>query len=136
MSLLSKNTNSSSPPPPLAYSLGAGDINKIVDAILPKLSPFFSKTLSEDEKYVALHNSVYNISKDKMFTTKNEFDSIVKAIVQTIVNFIINKVSTNSIRPDNAPCCKTAFGNCAVCSSNCNSCGKTLFGASECGSNC
>ena len=83
---------------PLSYSLGAGDISKIVDAILPKLSPSLPK-LSKDEQYVLLHKLVLQLSKGKTFSNKEELDTLVKNIVTSIIKSILNR----QIEPDDIP---------------------------------
>jgi hypothetical protein len=75
---------------PLSYSLGADDISKIVDAILPKLSPFLSG-LTNNDQYVLLHEAVLKLSKGKTFSNKDELDTIVKDMVRTIAETILSK---------------------------------------------
>jgi hypothetical protein len=85
----------------LSYPLGAGDISKIVDALLSPLSPLLTG-LTDDEKYVLLHKSVLKLSKDKTFTNKDDLDKIVKEnIVKPIVDSIVKAALNNStILPD------------------------------------
>lgn len=123
--VLSK-TNS---PTPLSYFLGANDISKIVDALLPELSPFF-QNFSNDKKYVELHKVVLNLSKGKSFTNKVELDTIVKEIVREIIQKII--ISAYKIQPsdNNAsgkPICIGPFSSSVVCNRTDSICRSVLW---------
>ena len=74
--------------PVLSYSLGADDISKIVDALLLPLAPFFTG-LTKEQEYVVLHNLVLDLSKGKTYTNKDDLDTLVKDIVQQIVDAFI-----------------------------------------------
>lgn len=82
----------------LSYSLGADDISKVVDALLPVLSPSFPENLTKEEQYVALHKGVLNLSKNKTFTNKDDLDTLVK---EQIVKPIVKTVLNNTIQTAN-----------------------------------
>lgn len=82
-------------PAALSYSLGADDISKIVDAILPNLAPFLPN-LTNDKQYVLLHKLVLGLSKGKTFTNKHDLDALVKDIVKQVSDFILKAASNNS----------------------------------------
>lgn len=52
----------------LSYSLGAHDISKIVDAILPKISPFLP-----------------NLVKGRPFLTKKNLTPLLRTLFQTLL---------------------------------------------------
>ena len=81
---------------PLSYSLGADDISKIVDALLPKLAPLFPG-LSNEEQYVLLHTEVLNLSQGKTFTNKDDLDTLVNNIVNGILNGDNSAVTPSSV---------------------------------------
>lgn len=93
--------NNPAPAAPLSYPLGAKDISNIVDAILPKLSPFFPKS-TKDEVYVLFTKAVLALSKGKTFSNKDELDIIVKDIVKQIVDVIVNRLNLLAKASDTA----------------------------------
>lgn len=95
---------------PLSYSLGADDIGKIVDALLPTLTSLLSQ-LTKDQQYVFLHKAVLKLSTGKSFSNKDELDTIVKDIVKDIVKKIINSLSNkNIIKANPDALCPTSLG--------------------------
>lgn len=72
----------------LSYSLGADDISKIVDAILPPLSPFLPN-LTKDAQYVLLHKNVLDLSKGKTYSNASSLDLLVNDIVDNVFSNIV-----------------------------------------------
>ena len=118
--------NPQTPTPPvvnsLQFYLGAEDIARIVNAILPILSKYLPDK-TPDEQYVYLTTLVVKYSKDKTYGNKDELDALVKDIV--------NKVATRVIvTPDDR--CSGNAGTCTKLTLN-----KCLshyeYGKIECG---
>ena len=99
----------------LSYSLGADDISKIVDAILPPLSPFLSN-LTKNQQYVLLHKNVLEFSKDKTYSNAMSLDSLVKSIVGLLVKSIVDEpFSEITVTPSSTNYCtyQSNFSDCA-----------------------
>ena len=79
----------------LSYSLGADDISKIVDAILPPLSPLIK--LSSDKVYPYLHILVVQNAQGKTYSNALELDTLVKTIVNNISSLILSENDPNKI---------------------------------------
>ena len=106
----------------LSYSLGADDISKIVDAILPPLSPFLSN-LTKNQQYLVIHRAVLDRSKDKLYSNAYELDLIVKSIVNDISSIVILNYNDNAngeimATPDNS-CTGLSENNCTTVVGSC-----------------
>ena len=87
----------------LQFYLGAEDIARIVNAILPILSKYLPYK-TPDEQYVYLTTLVVKYSKNKTYGNKTELDSLVKDIV--------NKVATRVIVNPDDRCSGNQASNC------------------------
>ena len=104
-----------SSPPPLQFYLGAEDIARIVNAILPVLEKYLPNK-TKDEQYVFLTRLVNKFSKDKTYGSKTELDNLVKDIANKVgTRVIVQPDSSCSPRIEGADC---KWGDPTQCNSH------------------